>query len=254
VCAGFRGINVAVPGDRELADLARRGARARGLVPGRPELRVGLDGDHHLRFRCERRDRLRAADRDRDRNARWWQVPELGRVHPVVVADVVDVAPGEEGIDDVQGFFQAFVALVGPRPTSADHMLVEVFTRTEAEGEPTIGQQPHGRRLLGDDRGVVATGRTGHVGHQFKLVGGLTGCSEHGPGVRAVPLLVEPRGEVVTDHRESESGLLGCGRVADQLCRAGLLAHQGVSDAHHEPRLASRNMICILYRARPVRP
>ena len=58
------------------------------------------------------------------------------------------------------------VAHADRRPALADDVLVEVLAGAEPEPEAVAGQDLHGRRLLRDDRRVVAQRRAGHVGHQ----------------------------------------------------------------------------------------
>ncbi len=67
-------------------------------------------------------------------------------------------------------------------------MLVQILARAEAEGEPAVREQLHGRRLLRDDGRVITADRAGGVGHQWNAVGRLGGRAEHAPGVRGVAL------------------------------------------------------------------
>jgi len=46
----------------------------------------------------------------------------------------------------------------------ADDVLVQPLTGAHAEGEAVVRQDLHGRRGLGDDRGVVAERRARHAG------------------------------------------------------------------------------------------
>ena len=117
--------------------------------------------------------------------------------------------------------------------SSADDVLVQVLAGAEPEGEPPVGKQLHGRRLLRDDGGVIAADRAGDVRHQRNVVGRLGGRAEHAPRVRGVALRVQPREVVVADDREVEAGLLGEGDVSHQLLRTRLLAHHRVADQGH---------------------
>ena len=94
-------------------------------------------------------------------------------------------------------------------------MLVEVLARTQAEGEPSVGQQLDCGRLLGDHHRMVAPDRAGHVGHERDGRRGLGRRAEHRPGVGGVSLLVQPGEVVVGDHRVVKSGLLGQGQISD---------------------------------------
>jgi hypothetical protein len=78
-------------------------------------------------------------------------------------------------------------------PTRADDMFVQAFPGPESEGEAVAGQQSHGGRALGDDRGMVAHDRTGHRRHQADLSGCIRQRSQDRPGERRMPLPLEPR-------------------------------------------------------------
>ena len=56
---------------------------------------------------------------------------------------------------------------------------------------------------------------------------------EHGPRVRGVSLLGEPRGVVVARDEEVEAGLLGADGGVDELERAVLLGHEGEAETNH---------------------
>jgi hypothetical protein len=76
-------------------------------------------------------------------------------------------------------------------------MLVEVLTSTQPEPETVAGEDPERRRLLRNDRRVIADCRAGDVGHQSDPLGRLGSGSEDRPCVSGVALLVEPRLVVV---------------------------------------------------------
>jgi len=76
------------------------------------------------------------------------------------------------------------------RPALADDVLVQVLARAEPEAEAVAGEDLDGRRLLRDDRRVVAKRRARHVRHQRDPLGRLRGCAEHRPRVRRVALLL----------------------------------------------------------------
>ena len=78
-------------------------------------------------------------------------------------------------------------------PALADHVLVEVFAAAQAQGEPAVGENLNGRRLLRDDRRVVAHGRTGHVGIEIDAIGGLRYRAQHRPRIGRVALRCQPR-------------------------------------------------------------
>ena len=138
-----------------------------------------------------------------------------------------------ERADDLDRLLEHLVAHAGDGPPSADDVFVQVLARAEPEGEPTVGEQLHRRRLLRDDCGVIAPDRTRHVGHQRNALGRLGRRAEHAPRVRRVALGVQPREVVVADDREVETGFLGERDVAHQLLGTGLLAHHRVADQRH---------------------
>ena len=150
----------------------------------------------------------------------------------------VDVPTGEQLADDLDGLGQHLVPHVRRRPTPADDVLVQVLPRSEPESKPTFTRQQRDRGgLLGDDRRVVTDGRTRHVGHERHTLGARSDCPQHGPGVRCVALACQPRGVVVTDDFEVETGVLRGHCVRDQLAGSALLGHQGVSESNHAPAL-----------------
>ena len=133
------------------------------------------------------------------------------------------------------------MAQSGKRPVSPDNVLIEVLARAEPEGEPPVGQQLHGRRLLRDDGGVIAADRAGDVRHERDLLCRLSSRAEHAPRVRGMALCVQPREVVVADDREVEAGFLGEGDVSHQLLRTRLLAHHRIADqGHGSPSSCSR--------------
>ena len=115
---------------------------------------------------------------------------------------------------------------IHPRPTD---VFVEVLARPEAESESAVTEKSDSCGLLGYHRWVVAHGRAGHVGHQLDPLGCLCDRSQRRPGVRGVALAVKPRKVVIADDLEVEAGLLGVRGIADELARAGLFTHQGVT-------------------------
>ena len=121
---------------------------------------------------------------------------------------------------------------VGGRPAPAHDVLVEVLPGADAEGEAAVGQQREGRRLLGDHRRVVAQDRAGDVRHERDALGHLRDGAEDGPGGRGVAHRLQPGVEVVAGDQEVEPGLLGEHRVADEVLRGALLAHERVADLH----------------------
>ena len=118
-------------------------------------------------------------------------------------------------------------------PALADHVLVQVLPRPEPEAEAAAGEDPHRRRLLGDDRRVVADRRAGDVGHQADPLGHRGRGAEHRPGVGRVALLDQPGLEVVADLGEVEARRLGALDVADERIGRGLLAHHRVAKFGH---------------------
>ena len=109
----------------------------------------------------------------------------------------------------------------GRGPGGPGDVLVEVLPGAEAEGEPAAGQHGDGGRLLRHHRGVVAERRAGHERHQRQPLGRLSRRAEHGPGVRRVALLLEPREVVVRHHGEVEARCSASTRPVIS-CRAGV--------------------------------
>ena len=159
-----------------------------------------------------------------------------------------------QGPDDLDGLLEHLVAQSGNRPASPDDVLVEVLARAEAEAEPPVGQQLHGRRLLRDDGGVVAADRTGDVRHERDAPGRLGGRAEHAPGVRGMALCVQPREVVVADDREVEAGLLGKGDVSHELAGTRLLAHHRVADQGHDAASSCSRACVTTVRSSSPRP
>ena len=130
---------------------------------------------------------------------------------------------------DVVGIGNALVDVIA----HADDVFVQVFTASQAEGEPAVGQDLHGGRLLGDDRGVIPHGRTRHIGVEVDPLGGLRHGTQHRPGVRRVSLCGEPRREVVAAHVKVEAALFGRNRILDKVFGSTLLGHQSVAKIRH---------------------
>jgi hypothetical protein len=91
--------------------------------------------------------------------------------------------------------------------------------RRSPEPEAPVHQEPNSSRALRDDRWMVAHGRAGDRCHQSDPIRGIGNRPQHGPGKRRVPLLFDPREEVIRDRREIKASLLGQRRVFDQLLR-----------------------------------
>ena len=93
-----------------------------------------------------------------------------------------------QGPDDLDGLLEHLVAQSGKRPPPPDNVLIEVLARAEPEGEPPVGQQLHGRRLLRDDGGVISADRAGDIRHERNPLGRLSSRAEHAPRVRGMAL------------------------------------------------------------------
>ena len=153
---------------------------------------------------------------------------------------VIDVLAVEQRGDDVDGLAQHLVPFADRRPALADDVLVEVLPRSQPEPEATAREDLHRRRLLRDDRRVVAQDRARHVRHQADPLGRLRSGAEDRPGVARMALLLEPREVVVADHGEVEAGGLGALQVGDERVRARLLGHHRVAEVGHGLRLSPR--------------
>src|SRR6202000_640550 len=98
----------------------------------------------------------------------------------------------EQRANDLDRLTQHVLPLGDRRPTLPDHVLVEVFAATQTQCEPAIGETLTGRRLLRDDRRVVAHSRAGHVGVQIDAVGSLRYRAKTRPRVGRVTLRGRP--------------------------------------------------------------
>src|SRR5207253_1122695 len=83
---------------------------------------------------------------------------------------------------------------------------------------------PHGARHAGDEPDPLRP---------------LRDRAEHAPGVRAVPVLGEPRVEVVRDRDELEPARFGLDRLVDEFTRAADLGHQLPTEVRHDDLLCA---------------
>ena len=157
------------------------------------QVAVGFHRDQMVGKHTECVDGLLSAHRNADADRDVGQVPQPRGVHLVVVAPPVHQITAEQAANDFDGLAQHVLALSYRRPTPADHVLVEVFTAAQTQRESPVGEDLHRRRLLGDDRRVVAHGRTRHVGVEVDAVGGLRYRTEHRPRIGRMTLRREPR-------------------------------------------------------------
>jgi len=135
------------------------------------ELGPGLDGDYGIGVPSRQAAAGRARYRDADRRGGIRQVRDPGGFDVEMLAPVGHVAARPQRPDDLDGLAEHFVSHSGQRPLPADDVLVEILARAEAEGEPAVGEQLHGGRLLRDDGGVITADRAGDVRHQGNAVG-----------------------------------------------------------------------------------
>jgi hypothetical protein len=140
-----------------------------------------------------------------------------------------------QGSDEMDRLLQHHLAHLDGRPPFADDMLVEVLAGSEAEGEPTLGEDLQGRSLLRDHRGVVPHRRAGDVGHQLHRRGRVRDGAQHRPCVRRMALAGQPRREVIAGDLEVETGILRGDRVPHKLSWSALLGHQRVPESCHDP-------------------
>ncbi|CAM5265636.1 hypothetical protein SMICM304S_02028 [Streptomyces microflavus] len=239
--AGHGCVPVGVVADGQLAHPGLPGASVPVEAVKQVALRLGRD--HQVGAAAREGAGGRAGDRDADRHPGPGQVPQPGVLDVEVGAVMADVAAVEEGADDLHGLFEHLQPYVGGRPAPADDVFVEVLAGAEAEPEPALGEDLECRGLLGDDGGVVAGGRTGHVRHQANVLGRLCRRAEHRPGVRGVALLLEPGKVVVGGDGEVESRLFRGHHVPYELSRSGLFGHHRVADSHHAKRFSPEILI-----------
>ena len=182
-------------------------------------------------------DRLLPAHRhcDADRDIR--QVPQPRGVHLVVVAPPIDQAAGEQRANDLDRLPEHVLPLRDSRPPFADHVLVEVLAAAQAQGEPPVGEDLHGRGLLRDDRGVITHGRARHVGVEVDPFSDLRYCSQQRPRVGRVTLRCQPRRKMITADLEVEPSIFSRNCISDKVFGAVLLCHQGIAKLRHLTRV-----------------
>ena len=231
------GIAVGIPADRDLPDhpnVAGQTGPAPGLMPRVDDLLIRLDGDQVVRERSEGFHRPPPGHRGRDRDGNLRNVPDARRVDLVVVTLPVHDLAGEQFADDLNGLAQHVVAPRDRRPALTDDVLVEVLAAAQPEGEPPVGEDLQRRRLLRDDRRVIADRRAGDVREQFDPVSGVRHGTEHRPRVGRMALGGQPRRVVVAAHLEVEARAFRRNGIADKLFWSALFCHQGVAKARHD--------------------
>jgi hypothetical protein len=150
-----------------------------------------------------------------------------------VLAVVGNAVALPQGSDHVDRLLEHLQADVGDRPAIAEHVLVEVLSRSHSQKEPS-GQHRRTRGgCLSDDRGMDPDRGTGHAGPDPEAVGDLSDPPDHRPDEWALALFVDPGVEVIRDEAERETRLFGSRRVADQVLRSMLFAGQLVSEFGH---------------------
>ena len=77
--------------------------------------------------------------------------------------------------------------------------------------------------------------RTGDAGAEAEPLGRVSDGADHVPNEGAVALSVNPGVEVVGDQRETEAGLLGRLREANEVVRGVLFAGERVAELRHGP-------------------
>lgn len=238
--AGDCRVLVRIPAHRYLSDHAPLGQDPGGLTALAPPLdhrRVRRDVDQVV---CRDREFLegplaRQGDADADRFV--GDIPDPRRIDLEVLTPEVDEFAGEQLPDDLDGLGQHVETPFDGRPALADDVFVEVLTAAQSQREPPVGEDLHGRGLLGHDGRVIAHRRAGDVRIQVRRFGGVRDRPEHRPRVRGVPLAGQPGREVVTAHFEIESRLLRRDGVMHKIFWPALLRHQRVSESRHGLRI-----------------
>ena len=179
------------------------------------------------------------------------RVEELGVLHFVEVAAMVDGFTGPQRADDVDRFFEHASPRRRGRPAVAEDMLVEGLAGADTEEEPIVEEQRRGRGGLGDDRRVDADGRARHTDADAQSFGRGGDRAQHRPHERAVTLRAHPRVVVVRDGHELEARVLGSSRIAHEILRAVFLTRERVTERNHFCDLPVR---AGAMRARQVRP
>ena len=128
-------------------------------------------------------------------------------------------------------FPQALVTLALHGPALARDVLVERFAAADGEPEPFRIHLTERRRSLGDNRRVIPPAGRVHAaeGQTRRLERG----TEPRPRETALPLLLNPRVEVVRAHGSGEARLLGEPHIFKKLARRVLLVRAVIAETHH---------------------
>ena len=158
---------------------------------------------------------------------------ELGALEREVLTLVLDHVAAEQLVDDLDGLEHHRRADADLWPVATDDVLVEGFTRTEAQPEAAREHGPQRRGGMGDDRGVIPEAGARHRGPELEAGGGPQGTHER-PREGGLALLRGPGVEVLADHEAGiEPGTLRLGAPAQQVGGVELLEHRGVADGGH---------------------
>src|SRR5438105_15742112 len=109
-------------------------------------------------------------------------------VDGVMTAAVRLLAALPEQPHHLDGFLEHLEPLVRQRPAVAEHVLVQVLARADAEEESSGHHRRHGRGRLRDESRMLADERARHAGADADLLGRLRDAAERRPYEGTVPL------------------------------------------------------------------
>jgi hypothetical protein len=129
-------------------------------------------------------------------------------------------------------FLEHLEPLVGQRPAVAEHVLIQVLARADAEKEALGHHRGDRRRGLRDDRRMYADRRAGDTCADADLLGRLRDPAEGGPHEGALALRIDPGVIVIGDHAEVEARLFGKRRLTHELVRRMVLGREREAELH----------------------
>jgi len=119
---------------------------------------------------------------------------------------MADLLPAPQQADDFDGFLQHLQPHVCRRPMVAKDVLIQVLAGADAQLEAAVQEQRRrGGGLGGHDR-MDARGRTRHCGRHPEAGRGCD-AADHAPHERTLPLLLQPRVEVIGDAHRLHAGV-----------------------------------------------
>jgi hypothetical protein len=118
------------------------------------------------------------------------------------------------------------------RPAIPVNVLVQILTRPDSQEEPALEHRPDGRRSLSDDRRMHTDQRARDTGADAHSLCRDCDAAEHAPDEGTLPLVVDPRMEVIGDQREREPSFLCVSRILHEVQRLAFFAGECVPDLH----------------------